>query len=60
MTAQTISFDLYMFVMQIGFLFGDYQILLIEMKKRLEQDINQLANFEDFFIRDVYPIKFYI
>jgi hypothetical protein len=39
MTSQTISFDLYMLGMQIGFLFGDSQILLIEMKKRLELDV---------------------
>jgi hypothetical protein len=53
LTSQTIQYDLYIFSMQLGYLFGEADLVLTDIKNKLYQDIQQFDEVREFFFRDV-------
>ncbi|CAD8199684.1 unnamed protein product [Paramecium octaurelia] len=53
LTAQTVSFDSYMFSIQLSLLFGRPEALLGEISARMKNDFTNFERYEDFLTRDI-------
>ncbi|CAD8169475.1 unnamed protein product [Paramecium pentaurelia] len=53
LTAQTVSFDSYMFSVQLSLLFGRPEALLNEISARMKNDFTNFERYEDFLTRDI-------
>ncbi|CAD8097225.1 unnamed protein product [Paramecium primaurelia] len=53
LTAQTVSFDSYMFSIQLSLLFGKPETLLSEINTRMKNDFTNFERYEDFLTRDI-------
>ncbi|CAD8190674.1 unnamed protein product [Paramecium pentaurelia] len=53
LTAQTVSFDSYMFSIQLSLLFGKPETLLGEINTRMKNDFTNFERYEDFLTRDI-------
>ncbi|CAD8194622.1 unnamed protein product [Paramecium octaurelia] len=53
LTAQTVSFDSYMFSIQLSLLFGRPETLIGEISNRMKNDFTNFERYEDFLTRDI-------
>ncbi|CAD8113470.1 unnamed protein product [Paramecium sonneborni] len=53
LTAQTVSFDSYMFSIQLSLLFGRPEALLGEISLRMKNDFQNFDKYQDFLTRDI-------